>query len=370
MRLKQHDDFSSRSGLDDGELRPWLISHADSFSRLAGASILLTGATGWFGVWLLDVLCMADDAFALRLKITAVSRDPGRFRARFPDLTAGPRVTWIARDVRHLDLESRRFDYVIHGATDTAQPKSPAAELEMYETIIDGTRRVIRAAGDDCKGLLLMSSGAIYGPIQLGQTSFLESRPAGPDPSIPGNAYAEGKRAAEQLGAIAASRGVAIRIARCFAFVGPHMPFDKHFAIGNFIADAVNGRPIRVRSDGRPQRSYLYMTDLIRALIEILTMGATGVAYNVGSEEAVTIHELAQRVDRVVGGRGIRLEGEPSDPTDRYIPDTTRLRQTLGFCPEVSLDTAIRRTADWYRMQMDPPLKLQSNERADTRRQI
>jgi dTDP-glucose 4,6-dehydratase len=323
------------------------------WSRLAGASILLTGATGWFGVWLLDVLCMADDAFALGLRIAAVSRDPARFRARFPALVDDRRVTWIESDVRHLKLEADRFDTIIHGATDTVVSRSPEAQLQMYETTIDGTRRVIEAAGAGCKGLLLVSSGAIYGPARPGFIKFLESAPAGPDPSLPRNAYAEGKRAAEQFGAIAASRGVPIRIARCFAFVGAHMPFDKHFAIGNFIADAVDGRPIRVRSDGRPQRSYLYMTDLVRALLEILTQGDIGVAYNVGSEEAVTIEELAHCVDRVVGGRGVQLDGVPSSPADRYIPDTSRLRETLGFTPEVSLETAIGRTAAWYRAQRE-----------------
>jgi len=330
---------------------------------------LLTGATGWFGVWLLDVLFMADDALALGLRITAVSRDPGRCRARFPQLTDDPRVTWIQCDVRRLEVESLRFDYIIHGATDTVVSRSADAQLEMYDTIIDGTRQVIRAADNRCKGLLLVSSGAIYGPAKPGQGRFLESHPAGPDPSLPGNAYAEGKRAAEQLGAIAASRGLPIRIARCFAFVGPHMPFDKHFAIGNFIADAVDGRPIRVKSDGLPQRSYMYMTDLVRALIEILTRGRIGVAYNVGSEEAVTIDELAQRVDRIAGGRGVMIDGSPSDPADRYIPDTTRLQRDLGYAPEVSLDSAIHNTAAWYRMQVQRR-QPQSVERESIRREI
>ena len=170
------------------------------------------------------------------------------------------------------------------------------------------------------------------------------------------NAYAEGKRAAEQLGAIAASRGVPVRIARCFAFVGPHMPFDKHFAIGNFIADAVLGRQIRIKGDGRPQRSYLYTTDLIRALLVILSRGAVGTAYNVGSDVIVSIEQLAHCVDRVVGGRGVVIEGAMADPVDRYVPDTTRLRTALGCNPEVPLETAISRTAAWYRAQMNRPM--------------
>jgi dTDP-glucose 4,6-dehydratase len=195
----------------------------------------------------------------------------------------------------------------------------------------------------------LVSSGAVYGPAITGAARFLDGQPGGPDPASPKSAYAEGKRAAEQLCAIAASAGAPVRIARCFAFVGPHMPFDQHFAIGNFIADAVDGRLIRIKSDGKPQRSYLYTGDLIRALLSILLDGATGRAYNVGSDDALTIADLADRVNYVVGGRGVELAGAASDPTDRYVPDTTRLRSELKFTPTISLDVAIARTAAWYR---------------------
>jgi dTDP-glucose 4,6-dehydratase len=131
------------------------------------------------------------------------------------------------------------------------------------------------------------------------------------------------------------------------------MPFDRHFAIGNFIADAVRGRPIRVKSDGLPQRSYLYMTDLMVALLLILTKGSVGKPYNVGSDLAVTIEQLAHCVDRVVGGQGVWTEGAASDPRDRYVPDITRLKTELDFVPEVALETAIARTAAWYRARIN-----------------
>jgi dTDP-glucose 4,6-dehydratase len=127
------------------------------------------------------------------------------------------------------------------------------------------------------------------------------------------------------------------------------MPFDRHFAIGNFIADAVDGRPIRIRSDGLPTRSYLYMTDLVQALLSILHGGRDGRAYNVGSDVPVSIGELARCIDRVAGGHGVVIEGAPSDPNDHYVPDTARIAVELGFRGEVPLETAVARTAAWYR---------------------
>jgi dTDP-glucose 4,6-dehydratase len=342
----------SRSGLDAHELRQWVHRSQSMLESLSGASILVTGATGWFGVWLLDLLCTADDMLRLGVRVTAVSREPSRFLERYRGFSGDPRITWIKADVRQLEA-SGGFSHIIHGATDTSMSSANNASLQLFETILDGTRRVIAAAGPQCKSVLLLSSGAVYGPAREGIVRFVETEPGGPDPSSVNSTYAEGKRAAEQLGAIAATMGVPIRIARCFAFVGPHMPFDRHFAIGNFIADAVRGRPIRVKSDGLPQRSYLYMTDLMVALLLILTKGSVGKPYNVGSDLAVTIEQLAHCVDRVVGGQGVWTEGAASDPRDRYVPDITRLKTELDFVPEVALETAIARTAAWYRARIN-----------------
>jgi dTDP-glucose 4,6-dehydratase len=342
----------SRSGIDPAELGALVHSLAGSLDDLRDASLLFTGATGWFGVWLLDLLCAADDALRIGLRITAVSRDPGAFLQRFPAFAGDPRIAWVAADVRRLTPGGGGYSHVVHAATDSSERSRRSSPRELFEVIVDGTRRAMDAAGPRCRSFLLLSSGAIYGPAPAGHRGFAEDDASGPDPALAKNAYAEGKRAAETAGAIAAGEGLPVRIARCFAFVGPHMPFDQHFAIGNFIADAVAGRPISVRSDGAPLRSYLYMTDLARALVLVLTRGAVGRPYNVGSADALSIAELAQRVDRIVGGAGVQIGGARSAAGDRYVPDITRLQSELGFRPEVALDEAIARTAAWLRGSM------------------
>jgi dTDP-glucose 4,6-dehydratase len=98
------------------------------------------------------------------------------------------------------------------------------------------------------------------------------------------------------------------------------------------------------------------MSDLMRALVLILVDGTIGRTYNVGSDVGLTIKELAERVNLVVGGRGVVLDGDVSDPGNRYVPDTTRLANELKFVPAVPLDTAIARTAAWYRAQLSRPM--------------
>ena len=352
IRRPQIQPALSRSGLSDDELRQLVRGNEALFMPLGGASILITGATGWFGVWLLDLFCAADILLGLGIRITATSREPRLFLDRYGGFADDSRITWVKTDIRQLAAGRERFSHVIHAAADTlAQPGSDAAR-QLFETIVEGTRRVIEAAGDGCRSVLLLSSGAVYGRAKAANARFAESEQCPSDAAAEPTPYAEGKRAAEKLGMIAGAGGVPIRIARCFAFVGPHMPFDRHFAIGNFIADAVRGRPIQIKSDGRPERSYLYMTDLMRALLLILNNGIVARPYNVGSDSAISIEELAQCVDRTLGGRGVKLEGRASDPLDHYVPDTTRIRTELGFVPEVALVDAVIRTAGWYRAQL------------------
>ena len=137
-------------------------------------------------------------------------------------------------------------------------------------------------------------------------------------------------------------------IARPFAVVGPGLPLDAHFAIGNFIADAVAGREIVVGGDGRPLRSYLYAGDLAVWLVTLLVRGRSGRAYNVGSDRAIGIGELARLVRSVVPGSGkVSINGTP-DPKavrSRYVPSVDRARTELGLAAWTSLEDAIHRTA-------------------------
>src|SRR5208337_111237 len=162
-------------------------------------------------------------------------------------------------------------------------------------------------------------------------------------------AYAEGKRSAELLCALAASPRLATTVARCFAFAGPYMQLDAHFAIGNFIGDRLHDRPIRVLGDGSPVRSYLYASDLMVWLWTILFRGENCRAYNVGSERAVSMAELAAAVAQTASPHvEVEIRGQPTGlPPQRYVPSTERARQELGLQERVSLHAAISKTRGW-----------------------
>jgi dTDP-glucose 4,6-dehydratase len=316
----------------------------ESWEELRGARVLVTGGTGFFGVWVIGTLLRANERLGLGARAVVWSRRPGTLVAD---------VEVAAGDVRDLEPSSvEPCSHVMHLATAAVAAGAAEQPFLTFDTAVTGTQRALDAAAAwGTRGFLLASSGAVYGHQPTGLDRVGEDFPGGPDPTGPAAAYAEGKRAAETLAAIAARAGLRATIARGFAFVGPHLPLEGGYAAGNFVRDALAGGPIRVGGDGTPLRSYLYASDLAAWLWTILLRGQAGRAYNVGSERAVSIVDLARAVAAEAGGCAVEVAGEPRPgvPPERYVPSTQRARDELDLHETVELEDAIRRTLAWHR---------------------
>jgi dTDP-glucose 4,6-dehydratase len=328
----------------------------DDFRRLAGRRILLTGGTGFVGSWLLETLTAAVDQLGLDATALVLSRRPDLFERKHPHLAAHPAVRLVKADVRSVPADVvgsiGTVDMIVHGASASAAAGDALSPFDVIDTIVDGMRSMLRvAAGSGRVPFLLLSSGAVYGA--RGDQALDETYPVAPLASSPTSAYGEAKRLAEVMGSVATAEGVAdVATARLFTFVGPHLPLDQNFAVGNFLADALAGRDIEVAGDGTAVRSYLYAADLAAWLWAIAVRGTAGRCYNVGSEVPTTIAELAGAVASLEGGRPsvvIRGERRAGAAPARYLPSTLRARAELGLEETVTLRDALRRTADWHR---------------------
>lgn len=326
------------------------------WSPIGGRRFFISGGTGFFGAWLLESLIYCNRKLRLDLSATVLTRDPDVFRARMPHLAVEPAIELLRGDVRDFVIPDGGFDFVLHGAVSTSA-EAANRPAELLSTLIHGTERVLELAKmRGTRKFLLVSSGAVYGKQPGHLTHIPETYLGGPDWLDTNAAYGEGKRISEQICSLAASEfGFDLAIARCFAFVGPHLPLDQHFAIGNFIADALAGRNIAVRGDGTAMRSYLYAADLAVWLWTILlekNESPQAFAVNVGSGEAISIGELAQLVvDELNPSLEVEIAQKPLPGALRaqYVPDVRRAESIFGLRPAISLRKAICRTAQWYR---------------------
>jgi dTDP-glucose 4,6-dehydratase len=298
----------------------------------------------------------ANRALQLNANIVVLTRNQETFAQQCPHLQSDPALTLIPGDVRDFELppilDVAEFRYVIHAATEASAKQAAEQPLQMLQTILHGTGRTLDfAASHGTRKFLLTSSGAVYGDQPVSITHIPEDYAGAPNPLARSSVYAEGKRAAELLCALYANDKLECKIARCFAFVGPHLPLDAHFAIGNFLRDVMRGNPIHINGDGTPMRSYLYAADLAIWLWTMLFRAPSMEAFNVGSEETVSILSLARIVANSIGSNApihIAQQAQPDTPLRQYVPSTQKAERLLGLRPTASLEESIRRTAIWH----------------------
>jgi dTDP-glucose 4,6-dehydratase len=336
-----------------------LENNATLWEELRERRIFITGGTGFFGCWLLESFIAANNAFDLKARAVVLTRSARGFSERTPHLARNPAIELLEGDVRRFSFPEGEFSFVIHAATESVRtsPANPLAtdpSTELLSTILDGTRRCLEfAESHGTTKFLLTSSGAVYGRQPSDMTHIPESYHGAPDLLNSSSVYGEGKRIAEMLCSLATARTqMECKIARCFAFVGPHLPLNAHFAIGNFIRDAMRGGPIVIQGDGTPRRSYMYAADLALWLWTMLFRAESSRPFNVGSERDLSIREVAEAVaEALAPGIEIRIERTPGPgaPVHRYIPSVQAAKQSLNLTDGISLADAIRRTAAWYR---------------------
>ena len=307
------------------------------------SSLLLLGGSGFVGT----AIC-SNPAVETFTKVTSASRYAHYKHENDDRFSFVDNVSWDIREKAELPPN---FDVIIHAATPASSTLNDDDPKEMFEIIVQGMKNVIEFASRNSNPptVLFTSSGAVYGEVDSSIDFIPEDLHEAVNPIHSSSGYAEGKRVAEYLLGVASSQGICKGlIARMFAFSGVDLPMDRHFAIGNFVRDAVSTRTIRVRSDGSSIRSYMDQRDMAQWLFRILDFGQTKTIYHVGSERSISIldlaHLIARRTETVLQHEiSVEVQGLKSsiDGVSRYVPSTLATRQALGLNETVSLEESI-----------------------------
>lgn len=316
---------------------------------MSGKSLLVIGGSGFFGKSILD-------GYARGLltpwgidRIIVVARKTAALRQTHPQLL-GAGIRLVDMDIGTA-TELPPADYIIHAASSTDARRYLEAPLEERANILGAIENFARLVRSGSGGrIVYASSGAVYGQVPQHISHVTEDfEPGDVSDMVPYKRdYAEAKRAAEEVLAQLGERsGLNVSVARCFAFVGAFLPRDQHFAIGNFLADGLAGRPIVVKARHPVFRSYMHSDDLVRWLMTIAAASNPACPiYNVGSDEAVSLAASAELVALKLG-TSAEIPALTSDATDRYVPSTERARRLLGldlqFGFEAAMDDVIAR---------------------------
>lgn len=326
--------------------------------EFSNANFFITGGTGFFGMWLLESLSYLNQVLKIKFSVTVLTRNIKKFLEKAPHFKNTSWLNFIEGDICSFAFpkDNPQFSHIIHAATEASAKLIREQPITMLDVTALGTRRVLEFAKVcRAKSVLLTSSGAVYGKQPEDLSHVPETYLGAPDVLSANSAYGVGKRYAEHLACLYAQEaGFEIKIARCFAFVGPYLPLDTHFAIGNFIGAVLNNNEaIDILGDGSPFRSYLYAADLVTWLWVILCKGESGRAYNLGSEDAIDIESLAKTVAQGHSQIKINIHQQRRENLKpaRYVPDTSLAREALGLRQWVSLSDAIQRTVQWHQLK-------------------
>jgi len=316
--------------------------------ELKGSSVLVTGAYGLLGSWLTAALL---DAGA---EVTVVHRDD-RPRSAFALMGLGKRCSIVHGDITDEGVTARAIgeyevDTVFHLAAQTLVPTANHNPISTFETNIKGTWLLLEASRLlGVSRVVVASSDKAYGPhadLPYRETHALQ-------PVFP---YDVSKAATDLLArSYWSTWGLPVAVTR-FANLYGGGDFNASRLIPEAVSAVLSGRAPVVRSDGSPERDFLYVEDAVRAYLAIAgalpSGGAAGEAFNAGGGSPHRVGDVVDLICRIAGSDvkpEIRGSGTPSGEIDRQYVDHSKLTALTGWEPTVGLEQGLKRTIDWYR---------------------
>lgn len=319
------------------------------WERLAGLTVLVTGAAGFLPGYLVETLLRRNDVFGgAPATVVALARRPGSAEKRFAHHAGRSELRIVARDVCDPLPADLQPGVIIHAASQASPRYYRDDPVGTIRPNVIGTDLLLQAARRwGSSHFLFLSSAEVYGEVAPGHNPISEEVPGAVASTEPRSCYAEGKRAGEALCVAYHNQyGVPAVIVRLFHTYGPGLKADGR-VYADFIAAVAGGGDLVMTSDGLARRAFCYVSDAVAGLFTALLKGEPGTAYNVGNEDAeAAVAELAEMLVSSNPGLQIRKEapngGYLPSAVDRSVPDTTRLR-ALGWAPAWGLQPGFQR---------------------------
>ena len=313
---------------------------------LTDKKIFITGGTGFVGKNLLKFLI---DNNIHPQQVTILTRNERKFRQQYPNLCAASWLNFEQSDIRELQWNNQEYDYFIHAATSVVNQADSAT---LFDEIVLGTKHALafaKLAG--VKSFINISSGAVY---QLNTTlhGLSENAPLVTQLDSVKNTYALAKISSEHLAYLATqTRALKVTTLRCFCFAGAYLE-PSHFAIGEFVQKALNNEDIVVQAGAGIYRSYLAVTDLAQQIFEVLIVSTVRASnyevYNLGSDNAISLPDLAHKVVAVLGSKSnVITPNLAAVNVNYYVPNVNRLDNMLQI-QVMNLGQIIMNLAEHY----------------------
>jgi UDP-glucose 4-epimerase len=312
---------------------------------------LITGGAGFIGSHLTEKLISRNDSVVILDNMsTGSSRNIFTFQSKV-DLISGSII-----DRKVVDKLVEKSDFVIHLAAALGVLNIVNKPLDSLKTNLQGTEIVLESANNYFKPILIASTSEIYGKNDKVPLNEEDDRVIG-HPLKSRWSYSEAKAVDESLAYFYyLENQLPVRIVRFFNTVGPRQVGDYGMVVPRFVSAALRNEPINVYGSGDQIRCFCHISDAIRALLLVIDSDkAIGEVFNIGNNQQISIIDLAKKVIEITGSKSeIRKipysEAYPEGFEDmqRRVPDISKIKNALGWSPEIGLDQIIRDIADFH----------------------
>lgn len=334
-----------------------ILNNKIDFKKLENRTVLITGASGMIGSYLLYTLVALNDLQSYNIKIIALVRNKDRIPNYLKNRTD---IIVLEQDVCDRIMYNEKLDYIIHAA-------SPASPKIMKEKPVDtimantiGTFNTLKLAKkNNVNAYLYISSREVYGEPYDWQEEFDEETYGFVDPLLPRSCYSEGKKAAETMCvSFKEQYGVNVKIARPAHTYGPGMSIYDGRVQADFLKNVVNGENIVMKSTGEAVRTYTYISDVIAGMFYVL-LNSDDVAYNMADEKSkITIKGLAELLVSLYPEKNLKIDIQVDNDNKGCAPfklgiiNSNKLRK-LGWEPKISLEEGFKRTVKYIEKEIE-----------------
>lgn len=314
-----------------------------------GKTYLVSGATGFFGKSIIEFLMCLNDKEGVN-RVIALCRDKEKAENLFKQHNAKDSFCISENRIsRGIDIDEN-VDYIFHTAGSAATKDAVTNPVDLIEANMAGTYQILEfARNHGTKGILIFSSGAVYGNVPEGMNEVSEDDVFLLSNKPKSSIYAEAKRTSELIGtSFFLQYGLPVKIVRIGHTYGPGINLNDGHIYSDIVKSICNKQDIVIR-DGSQTRAFCYITDAIDGLFRILLMGEPGQAYNLSNNSQVySMYELATKI--IAEGfpeLGLKVICESIGKSQPIIQNTSKL-ELLGWTPTVNVIEGFRKTVDYY----------------------
>jgi UDP-glucuronate decarboxylase len=330
----------------------YIFEQEIKWNSFEGKTILITGANGILGYYIVRVFMYLNDCFFnRRCKILALCRSEERAKDKFRDLIFRDDLEIMVQDVCQEIKYCCKINYIIHAASQASPKyygKDPVGTLNAN---VFGTNNVLKLASEkNAESVLFISSGEVYGEVGNDKIPTKETDYGYIDPTNFRSCYSESKRLGETM-CVSWNKQfeVPVKIVRPFHTYGPGILRTDGRVFSDFIFNIIDGEDIILKSDGKATRAFCYISDATRGFFTVLLNGKNGEAYNVGNNFAeVSILELAEILIGLFPEKKLKINPQPDNEyiksqIVRNCPDINKISE-IGWNPKISIEEGFRRT--------------------------